>query len=128
MGAQAMSTDTTPTPWHVGGHPCDGSGSDWREILTNSLPYQPHFIATALKADAELIVQAVNERAQLLAERDALKAALEMVIEHGQLGNHAHWDMSMERGAGCPVCINQRNVLDSIRAALAQGRDKPLDR
>lgn len=84
-----MSTDTTPhtpTPWYVGGHPCDGSGSDWREILTNALPYQPHFIATALKADAELIVQAVNERESLLAERDALRAALERIMEYAHDG------------------------------------------
>lgn len=114
-----MSTDTTPhtpTPWYVGGHPCDGSGSDWREILTNALPYQPHFIATALKADAELIVQAVNERESLVAERDALRQALEQVADIPAVAfSRDQFEMAKRTVA---------RMQEIARAALAQGRDK----
>jgi hypothetical protein len=36
-----------------------------------------------------------------------------------QLGRHDHWDSTMQRGAGCPVCIDQRAVKQRLRDALA---------
>lgn len=56
----------TPTPWKVGDHPRDNSGTDWREILFES-PFGDAYLGQALKEDAAFIVQAVNEREALVA-------------------------------------------------------------
>lgn len=48
----------TPGPWKVGGHPNDGSGSDWREIVSLGTEFSPSFIGTALRGNAYLIAAA----------------------------------------------------------------------
>lgn len=52
-----------------------------------------------------------------------LLAALEVVRSGGMLGAHAgHWDNTMQSGGGCPVCIQQREVAQVVRAALAKAK------
>jgi len=55
-------TDTktrhTPGPWRVGGHPGDKSGTAWREVVTDALPFAPSYVCQALEADARLIAAA----------------------------------------------------------------------
>jgi hypothetical protein len=44
----------TPEPWSIGGHPNDGSGTEWVEILAPS-PFGPRCVCLALKENAPLI-------------------------------------------------------------------------
>ena len=48
-----------------------------------------------------------------------------IVLRNG-MGGHEHWDHTMQRGAGCEVCINQRKARDECArlieaAAEAEG-------
>lgn len=55
----------TPGPWRVGGHPRDNSGTAWREILTDSLPFAPSYVCQAQGRDATLIAAAPDLLAAL---------------------------------------------------------------
>lgn len=68
--------------------------------------------------DLETQLAACQERARVLRE------ALELVRTNGMLAVHSHWDSTMRSGVGCPICIKQREVSESIRAALSQPAPK----
>lgn len=72
-----------------------------------------------------------NEISTLRADRDAAitareaaeadNAALRSLLERSKRAGygHEHWDHTMRRGAGCPLCIERRKMNDEIDAALA---------
>ena len=51
------------------------------------------------------------------AERDRYKQAYEILRDDGGWG-HSHWDHTMQHGAGCETCIEQREAKARARAAL----------
>jgi hypothetical protein len=64
-----MSEQYTKTPWRVGGHPSDKSGSAWREILTDATEFSPSFVCAALENDAQRIVACMNACDGITTER-----------------------------------------------------------
>lgn len=48
----------TPGPWIVGGHPKDGSGTAWREVVSMGTEFKPSYICAAVQEDAQLIAAA----------------------------------------------------------------------
>lgn len=70
-------------------------------------------------------LKAENER---LIRRAKLLHDATIVLRNG-MGGHGHWDDSMRRGAGCPVCIAQQKARDeatrligeAVGSALAPG-------
>lgn len=43
--------------------------------------------------------------------------------EARQMTGHNHWDHTMQHGAGCSLCITQREIMERNRAALAAARE-----
>ena len=44
--------------WVLGPHPGDGSGAEWRTVLSNGGPFSPAFVCSAMLDDALLIADA----------------------------------------------------------------------
>ena len=43
----------------------------------------------------------------------------------GEASGHGHWDHTMQHGAGCPLCIRQREFYDRVCAFLAPTPPSP---
>lgn len=56
--------------------------------------------------------------ATLRAEVERLRAAIE-AIQSAPIWGHGHWDHTMQRGAGCNLCIEQHKARQQLQAALA---------
>jgi hypothetical protein len=52
-----------------------------------------------------------------------LKAALQRAISELGGSHTGHWDSTRQYGAGCPVCIREREVKVELRAILEGGDD-----
>ena len=52
------------------------------------------------------------------AEVERLRAAIE-AIQSAPIWGHGHWDHTMQRGAGCNLCIEQHKARQQLKAALA---------
>jgi transposase len=55
---------------------------------------------------------------KLREQRRLLKDAV-IVLKSG-MGGHDHWDQTMKRGAGCPICIRQRKAADAAMKLLEE--------
>ena len=62
-----------------------------------------------------------NANARLIAAAPELLAACEAAID-ANLGSHNHWDHTMQHGAGCQLCIRQKEAARKIRAAIAKAK------
>lgn len=51
-------TTHTPGPWEVCGHPGDGSGTLWRNVVSQGTEFRPSYVCQALLPDAQLIAAA----------------------------------------------------------------------
>ena len=87
-------TQHTPGPWVI---QYDDEtvivGGPWREKIATTLPRSIDADSEATKleiANAAFIVEAVNSHAALLAERDALREALEVAVRAGR-GLGSEW-------------------------------------
>lgn len=49
---------------------------------------------------------------------ERLRNVLRLVLEQGRLADHSHWDNTLQYGAGCPLCIKQREVYEAVRITL----------
>ena len=68
----------TPTPWHLADAGIFGEQiTEHGNFYVVALPFPIEPVTRQDTANLRLIVTAVNERASLLAERDALRAALD---------------------------------------------------
>lgn len=103
------TTQPTPLPWRVGGHPQDDSGSDWRQILADTQPFGPVFVGSSLKADAQLIVRAVNNHARLAAALEDAKKTIH--------------DMTWNRRVSGRACLRLNELTARLDAALARARE-----
>lgn len=74
--------------------------------------------------DSDASFDAAMSRAVLASAAPELLAACEAVIDSG-LGSHNHWDATQQSGAGCPLCIRQREAATRVRAAIAKATGGP---
>lgn len=65
-----MTTAHTPGPWHVGPHPGNGAGDDWRTILADTPEFGPLYIGEAIAPDARLMAAAPRLLAALAIAED----------------------------------------------------------
>lgn len=65
----------------------------------------------------------ICDAARLVAEVERLRGVVEAAKKmRGRLiGHEGHFDYTMRRGAGCEVCIGQREVAAEFDAALEAG-------
>jgi hypothetical protein len=79
MSAPQTPTGATPGPWRVCETPSSNCGTDWRDVVTDALPFAPSFVCAALANDAALIARApdlIAEVESLRVEVARLRAAL----------------------------------------------------
>ena len=58
-----------------------------------------------------------GEITTLAAEKEVMKKALKLVYD---MAGHNHWDNTMQHGAGCPLCIKQREIIQKIEGMFAE--------
>ncbi len=59
------------------------------------------------------------------AQRDELSRSVCGFLDSWHISHGRHWDKTMQRGAGCPACIDERRLKDELCTALARLSPKP---
>lgn len=105
----------TPVPWCVQSENhiwCGDADSPNAPLFAPQTRYRQWGREISMEehcANAALIVQSVNERAALIAERDGLREALELVLE-AQLGDETFSDIWPERAALAKSALSPSKV------------------
>jgi len=58
-----------------------------------------------------------DEIITLAAEKEVMKKALKLIYD---MAGHNHWDATMQHGAGCPLCIKQREIIKKIEGMYSE--------